>query len=218
MTKKALADGSGLAQLRRFIEAQGGNPGVIDDYSLFPQASVKDELKAEKDGFVAEIAARTIGLASQHTGAGRATKESDIDLAAGVYLHKKVGDKVSAGETLAVFYGNDRAKVDAAMAEAKKAFRITDEPCQRSVLIYVDNICLWLCNFCRPYIDIGKMRYSSDGLYRGYSNSYHSGAGFFLAHGICSGISGTNRLHWWENFDFSHTFRACHGGIMALLF
>ena len=135
MTKKALADGSGLAQLRRFIEAQGGNPGVIDDYSLFPQASVKDELKAEKDGFVAEIAARTIGLASQHTGAGRATKESDIDLAAGVYLHKKVGDKVSAGETLAVFYGNDRAKVDAAMAEAKKAFRITDEPCQRPVLI-----------------------------------------------------------------------------------
>ena len=135
MTKQALADGSGLAQLRRFIEAQGGNPGVIDDYSLFPQASVKDELKAEKDGFVAEIAARTIGLASQHTGAGRATKESDIDLAAGVYLHKKVGDKVAAGETLAVFYGNDRNKVDAAMAEAKKAFRITDEPCQRPVLI-----------------------------------------------------------------------------------
>ena len=135
MTKKALADGSGLAQLRRFIEAQGGNPGVIDDYSLFPQASVKDELKAEKDGFVAEIAARTIGLASQHTGAGRATKESDIDLAAGVYLHKKVGDKVAAGEALAVFYGNDRNKVDAAMAEAKKAFRITDEPCQRPVLI-----------------------------------------------------------------------------------
>lgn len=135
MTKRALADGSGLKQLGRFIEAQGGNPDVIEDYSLFPQASVKDELKAEKDGFVAEIAARTIGLASQHTGAGRATKESEIDLAAGVYLHKKVGDKVSAGETLAVFYGNDRAKVDAAMAEAKKAFIITDEPCQRPVLI-----------------------------------------------------------------------------------
>ena len=135
MAGKALADGSGLAQLGRFIEAQGGNPAVIDDYSLFPQASVMDELKAEKDGYVEEIAARTIGLASQHTGAGRATKESSIDLSAGVYLHKKVGDKVTAGDTLAVFYGNDRAKVDAAVAEAKKAFKITDKTCERPVLI-----------------------------------------------------------------------------------
>lgn len=135
MARKALADGSGLAQLRRFIEAQGGNPAVIDDYSLFPQASVKDELKAEEDGYVEEIAARTIGLASQHTGAGRATKESSIDLSAGVYLHKKVGDRVSAGETLAVFYGNDRAKVDAAMAEARKAFKIAESQCERPVLI-----------------------------------------------------------------------------------
>ena len=135
MAGKALRDGSGLHQLRRFIEAQGGDPAVIEDYSLFPQASVRDELKADKNGFVAEIAARTIGLASQHTGAGRATKESSIDLAAGVYLYKKVGDVVKAGETLAVFYGNERAKVDAAMAEAKKAFRITDTPCGKPVLI-----------------------------------------------------------------------------------
>ena len=49
MTKRALADGSGLKQLRRFIEAQGGNPDVTEDYRLFPQASVKDQLKGEID-------------------------------------------------------------------------------------------------------------------------------------------------------------------------
>ncbi len=128
MTKAALDSGEGVKQLRNFIEAQGGNPAVVDDYSLFPQASVRKELISEKSGFVARIAARTIGLASQHTGAGRATKEDEIDLSAGVYLCKKVGDAVEAGETLAIFYGNDEDKVNTAMKSAKEAFEFSQEP------------------------------------------------------------------------------------------
>ena len=128
MTRKALKDGSGLSQIRRFIQAQGGNPAVVDDYSLFPQHTVERQLVAEADGYVGRIEAKRIGLASQHTGAGRATKEDEIDLSAGVYLHKKVGDQVKAGDVLASFYGNDEAKVAAAMKEAEAAFQIVAEP------------------------------------------------------------------------------------------
>ncbi len=124
MAAEALASGKGLAQFRKFVQAQGGDPAVVDDYTLFPQAAHHLELLAETDGYVQKIAARTIGLASQHTGAGRATKEDQIDLAAGVYLHKKVGDAVKKGEILATFYGNDPAKLENGRQEASKAFAI----------------------------------------------------------------------------------------------
>lgn len=124
MAAEALASGKGLAQFRKFVQAQGGDPAVVDGYTLFPQAAHRLELTAEADGYVQKIAARTIGLASQHTGAGRATKEDQIDLAAGVYLHKKVGDAVKKGEILATFYGNDPAKLENGRQEASKAFAI----------------------------------------------------------------------------------------------
>ena len=124
MAAEALASGKGLAQFRKFVQAQGGDPAVVDDYTLFPQAAHRLELTAEADGYVQKIAARTIGLASQHTGAGRATKEDQIDLSAGVYVHKKVGDAVKKGEILATFYGNDPAKLENGRQEASKAFAI----------------------------------------------------------------------------------------------
>ena len=124
MAAEALASGKGLAQFRKFVQAQGGDPAVVDEYTLFPQAAHHLELLAETDGYVQKIAARTIGLASQHTGAGRATKEDQIDLAAGVYLHKKVGDAVKQGDVLATFYGNDPAKLENGRQEAAKAFTI----------------------------------------------------------------------------------------------
>ena len=135
MAAEALASGKGLAQFRKFAQAQGGNPAVVDDYTLFPQAAHHLELLAETDGYVQKIAARTIGLASQHTGAGRATKEDQIDLAAGVYLHKKVGDAVKQGDVLATFYGNDPAKLENGRQEAAKAFTIGTAQPERPQLI-----------------------------------------------------------------------------------
>jgi pyrimidine-nucleoside phosphorylase len=134
-TRKALEDGSGLERLRQFIQAQGGNPAVVDDYSLFPQHSVERQLVAEEDGYVASIEARKIGMASQQTGAGRATKEDDIDLSAGILLCRKVGDAVKAGDVLAVFYGNDESKMDAAVAMAAEAFSISSQPVEAPQLI-----------------------------------------------------------------------------------
>ena len=135
MTRAAMEDGRGLAKLGEFIEVQGGNSEVINDYSLFPQHSITAELKADKAGYVHGIEARKIGLASQQTGAGRATKEDEIDLSAGIKVMKKVGDEVKSGDVLAVFYGNDQKKLDSAMKIADEAFEIADEPCDAPKLI-----------------------------------------------------------------------------------
>ena len=135
MAKSALEDGRGLKKLREFIRMQGGKEEVTEDFSLFPPHRVERTLTAEKDGYVAGIAARKIGMASQHAGAGRAAKEDKIDLSAGILLHKKVGDSVKAGEALATVYGNDAEKVENGMKEAANAFSFSKEPAQLPELI-----------------------------------------------------------------------------------
>lgn len=124
LAKEALRSGAALQKLGELFTQQGGTAEVLEDYSLFPQADVQAEALAEKDGYVCAIDAMRIGLASQHTGAGRERKEDPIDLAAGIVLKKKVGDPVKAGEVLAVAYGNDAARVKNGADEAKKAFAV----------------------------------------------------------------------------------------------
>ena len=135
MARNAMLSGAGIEKFMEFVKAQGGDPEIADDYSLLPKAAHSVEIKAEKDGFVAKIEARRIGLASQHSGAGRATKEDSIDLAAGIYLEKKVGDAVKCGETLAAVYANDETKLSNAAAEAAKAFEISENRAEIPVLI-----------------------------------------------------------------------------------
>lgn len=135
MAQQALRSGAGIEKFKAFITAQGGDPDVINDYALFPQASVTKQLIARDGGYIHGISARAIGLASQHTGAGRATKEDEIDLSAGIYVHKKVGDKVSKGDVLATFYGNDMNKVANGLKEAETAFNIRREKMEAPKLI-----------------------------------------------------------------------------------
>jgi len=101
-----VADGSALEVLRAFITAQGGNAAVVDDLTLLPQAKFVTELAAKKSGYVAKLEADDIGTAAMLLGAGRATKESEIDLAVGLVLNKKVADYVNAGESLVTIYAN----------------------------------------------------------------------------------------------------------------
>ena len=122
--KQALDDGSALEKLAQFIEGQGGDPNVITDYSLFPNPTHSVEIHAKGDGYIASLEAKVIGLASQHSGAGRVTKEDGIDLSAGIVLLKKVGDYVKQGDLLATVYGNDRSKVLKGAEEAEKAFHL----------------------------------------------------------------------------------------------
>ncbi len=125
MAEKVLKNGEALKKLAEFIEGQGGNPEIVNDYALFPQHTCIKDVICHNSGYVNRIAAKAIGLASQHSGAGRATKEDSIDLSAGVYLHKKVGDTVEKGEILATVYGTDAEKVERSAEEAEKAFSVS---------------------------------------------------------------------------------------------
>jgi len=127
MAQEAMRSGTALRKLSEFIEGQGGDPNVIDDYSLFPKPRCHAEIHAEADGYVGAIEARTVGLASQHSGAGRATKEDSIDLSAGIMMCKKVGDEVKKGELLATVYGSDQIRVDQGAREAAAAFYIQND-------------------------------------------------------------------------------------------
>ena len=93
------------------------------------------EIVAEEEGFVREIDAQVIGLASQHACAGRVTVEDEIDPGAGVLLNKKVGRKVSRGELLATVFSNSEKKAKAAAAEAKSAFSIGEKRRRAPMLI-----------------------------------------------------------------------------------
>lgn len=135
LAKEALSSGKALNKLAEFIAGQGGDPRVIEDHTLFPRPSCSSEIHSEADGFIGKIEARAIGLASQHSGAGRATKEDRIDLSAGIMLYKKVGDAVKKGDLLATVYGNDQTRVDKGAQEAAAAFFIQDSKPEENPLI-----------------------------------------------------------------------------------
>jgi pyrimidine-nucleoside phosphorylase len=135
MAEKVLENGEALKKFIQFIEGQGGNAEIVNNYSLFPQHTCTKNILCDQDGYVSKISARAIGLASQHSGAGRATKEDTIDLSAGIYLQKKVGDKVAKGEVLATVYGTDEEKVTRSVEEAEKAFEISDFEPEKQLLI-----------------------------------------------------------------------------------
>lgn len=121
-----LRNGKALEKFKVFVASQGGNPAVVDDYSLMPQASRQQEVLAEASGYVTEIVADDIGVAAMLLGAGRATKESTIDLAAGLKILKKVGDPVQTGEAIVRMFAN---KADFAQAEKliQEAYSIGEE-------------------------------------------------------------------------------------------
>jgi pyrimidine-nucleoside phosphorylase len=106
MLEKAINDGSALDKLKVFLSSQGGDASIVDDPSKLPQAKFTFELEAKEDGYVAEIVADEVGTAAMILGAGRATKESVIDLAVGLVLRKKIGDYVKKGESLVTIYSN----------------------------------------------------------------------------------------------------------------
>ena len=106
MLKEAISSGKALAKFKDFLTNQGGDASIVDDLSKLPQAKYKIELPAKQSGYVSRMVADEIGIASMILGAGRATKEDVIDLAVGLVLHKKVGDKVTEGESLLTIYSN----------------------------------------------------------------------------------------------------------------
>ncbi len=122
---KNLANRKGLDKLAELIAAQGGDRSVIDHPDLLPQPALKLEIASETTGYVTAIDALAVGLASRVLGAGRTTKDAAIDLSIGIYLNKKIGDRVKTGETLAVLHSDgDNKKIKAATDIFLKAYAI----------------------------------------------------------------------------------------------
>lgn len=133
--QNALESGAALRKLAEFIDGQDGNPNVINDYTLFPRPSCYSEIHSAEEGYVGAVDARSAGLASQHSGAGRAAREDSVDLSAGIILYKKAGDPVKKGDLLATVYGSDQTRVDRGAQEAAAAFRIQESRPETGALV-----------------------------------------------------------------------------------
>ncbi|WPC42219.1 pyrimidine-nucleoside phosphorylase [Clostridium sp. JS66] len=103
---EVIKNGKALDKFKLFLKNQGGDPSVVDNPEKLPQAKYKIDVPAKESGFISNIVADEVGIAAMLLGAGRATKEDTIDLAVGLMLHKKVGDKVEKGESLLTIYSN----------------------------------------------------------------------------------------------------------------
>lgn len=135
MLKNAIKDGSALETLKVFLRSQGGDDSVVDDPSRLPQASFKIEVEAKEEGYIAEIIADEIGTAAMLLGAGRATKESEIDLAVGLLLKKKIGDQVQVGESIVTIYSNFE-DVQEVKEKIYNSISITKEKVSAPILVH----------------------------------------------------------------------------------
>ena len=117
MLQEAIDTGSALKKLAEFVEAQGGDSRAVYDTGLLPKARLVQPIPAPAGGYVSRIVCDEVGICSLMLGGGRETKESEIDLSVGLVLCKKVGDRVEAGEPLAMLHANDPGK--AAQAEER---------------------------------------------------------------------------------------------------
>lgn len=134
--REAINSGAALEKFKEFVANQGGNPAVAEDYSLLPQASHTVEIKSDKTGFIDKIEAEAVGVSAMILGAGRETKEDELDLSAGIILKKKVGDFVNEGDTLAVMHFNREEKFEDAKKRFKNAYIISEEKAEPKKLIY----------------------------------------------------------------------------------
>ena len=130
-----LQNGKAFESFRTLVQAQGGDVSVIDDLSKLPQAKHDIEVTAQQDGYVTEIDAESIGVAAMYLGAGRATKDDQINHGVGITLKKKVGDKVEKGEALVVLH-SDEEDVQNSINKINEAYTLSKQATEKPQLIY----------------------------------------------------------------------------------
>ncbi|MFJ8530449.1 pyrimidine-nucleoside phosphorylase [Bacillus sp. NPDC094106] len=106
MLKEVMKNGKAIEKFKEFLHNQGGDSSIVDHPEKLPQAKYVIDVPAKTSGVVSNIVADEIGIAAMLLGAGRATKEDEIDLAVGLMLRKKVGEAVKEGEPLVTIYAN----------------------------------------------------------------------------------------------------------------
>ncbi|WP_297405060.1 thymidine phosphorylase [uncultured Cetobacterium sp.] len=131
---KAINSGKAIEFLKNFIKAAGGNPNLVDDYSLLPKHSGEIVYRAKESGWISKIEAENIGKAAMVLGAGRATKDDIIDHSVGILLTKKVGDFVEEGDSLAILQHNNK-NVESAINFLDKTYTLSQEKVLKNKVI-----------------------------------------------------------------------------------
>ncbi|HZC21763.1 MAG TPA: thymidine phosphorylase [Candidatus Binatia bacterium] len=127
-SRELICSGKALERFRQMVEMQGGDVGVIDDPKKFAKARSTTEVTSARGGFVTAMQCEQIGTACVILGGGRERKEDSVDPAVGIVLHKKVGDKVNAGEALATIHYNAEARGERARQMIAESYQIAEAP------------------------------------------------------------------------------------------
>ncbi len=129
-----IENGTALDAFSRFVGAQGGDTHIIEDYSLFAKASFQKDIEILEDGYIMSMDAAAIGNAARILGAGRLTKEEEIDPAAGLVMHKKPGD--AARGALCTLYTNTASALSEAEAKIRASICIGQEkPREKRIIL-----------------------------------------------------------------------------------
>jgi pyrimidine-nucleoside phosphorylase len=124
LAEQMITSGKAREKFRQMIQLQGGNASVIDQPELLPQAGQKAEVKSPASGYVTEITCEQIGIAGVLLGGGRAKKEDSVDPAVGMIVHKKIGDRVQAGESLCTVYYNSIERFEQVASLIEKSYTV----------------------------------------------------------------------------------------------
>jgi pyrimidine-nucleoside phosphorylase len=128
LMRESIASGAALQRFKEIVEAQGGDPHIVEDRSLLPSSPVTGEFVASRDGFVTEVAPRTIGYGIIALGGGRRTIEDVIDPGVGFLIDVKPGDAVRRGDVLATVRAKDSKGLNTGLGVLEEAITIGDEP------------------------------------------------------------------------------------------
>lgn len=136
--KKSIKDGSALRCFREFIANQGGDPKVVDDYSLLPTAQCKTPITLAQTGYIKSFQNNEIGFLCTHLGGGRKLKTDKIDLAVGFEFNKKVGEKIKAGEPIGYIYHHQHqtSEVKHVLAELQKVIKVSKDKVTKPDVIF----------------------------------------------------------------------------------
>lgn len=127
MAKKALSTGQAFEKFKEMVQAQGGDIRYVEHPEFFERDAFEGEVLAAEDGFLSGMDTEKIGVAAGLLGAGRETKDSVIDMSAGIYLEKKIGDTVKKGEPIAICYAGTKEKLNRGMAMFESSIRYSKE-------------------------------------------------------------------------------------------
>jgi len=136
MAEKAIASGAAFEKFCQLVSAQGGDESYVRLPQRFPQADWVETVTSPRSGFIQQVHARTIGEAAVTLGAGRAQKSDAIDHAVGFLIHKKVGERVIAGEPLFSIHARSQTHANTVRQTVLDAFRLSDQPVEPLPLFY----------------------------------------------------------------------------------